>query len=174
MQSGALDESMVAKPDNPYGFAKDALRKQLEFLQQRHPFALAWARLFYLHGDGQAPTSLLPLLQKAVERGDAVFNMSGGEQLRDYLPVTETARHLVMMAIHNMDAGVVNLCSGQPISVRRFTEGMLADRGWRIDLNLGYYPYPDYEPFAFWGRRSRLDALIEHAADVSRSQAVRQ
>jgi len=41
---------------------------------------------------GQAPTSLYTQLQQAIARGDSVFNMSGGEQLRDYLPV-EVAAH---------------------------------------------------------------------------------
>lgn len=26
-----------------------------------------------------------------------------------------------------------------------------------IKLNLGHYAYPDYEPLAFWGDRSKLD-----------------
>jgi len=163
MQSGALDEAMPARPNNPYGFAKDTLRQQLEYLRATHPFALAWARLFYMHGEGQAPNSLLPQLERAVARGDAVFNMSGGEQLRDYLPVTEIARHLATLAVHRVDAGVLNLCSGRPVSVRKFVESLLAERGWNIALNLGHYPYPDYEPLAFWGTRNRLDGLLRQA-----------
>ncbi len=166
MQSGALDETMPAQPNNPYGFAKDTLRQQLEYLRATHPFTLAWPRLFYMHGEGQAANSLVPQLERAVARGDAVFNMSGGEQLRDYLPVTEIARNLATLAVHRIDAGVLNLCSGQPVSVRKFVESLLAERGWNIALNLGHYPYPDYEPMAFWGTRARLDGLLRQA-DVS-------
>jgi len=164
MQSGALSEQALAQPTNPYGFAKNALRRQLEFLRDTQTFAMSWARLFYMHGSGQAANSLLPQLHCAVERGDASFNMSGGEQLRDYLPVTEIARVLVTMAAQRMDAGVVNLCSGAPVSVRRFVESELVARAWNIRLNLGFYPYPDYEPFAFWGNRARLDTLMSEAA----------
>jgi hypothetical protein len=35
----------------------------------------------------------------------------------------------------------------------------LAENDWRIDLSLGRYPYPDYEPFAFWGSAKKLQAL---------------
>ncbi len=161
MQSGPLSEDLPARPDNPYGFAKDSLRRQLEYLRAAHPFNLTWARLFYLHGEGQAASSLLPLLRQAVARGDSVFNMSGGEQLRDYLPVTEVARCLVALALKQADPGVVNLCSGRPISVRRLVEGWIAENNWSIELNLGHYPYPDYEPMAFWGDRRKLDTLLE-------------
>lgn len=33
MQSGALSEELTPLPTNPYGYAKDALRRQLEFLR---------------------------------------------------------------------------------------------------------------------------------------------
>ncbi len=161
MQSGPLSEDVAPHPSNPYGFAKDALRCQLEYLKSAHPFRLTWARLFYLYGEGQAESSLLPQLMQAAERGDPVFNMSGGEQLRDYLPVTEVARHLVALSLARKDMGAVNVCSGAPISVRKLVEGWIQENGWSITLNLGHYPYPDYEPMAFWGDRRKLDGLLE-------------
>jgi nucleoside-diphosphate-sugar epimerase len=161
MQSGALSEDIAPHPSNPYGFAKDALRCQLEYLKSAHPFHLTWARLFYLYGEGQAESSLLPQLRQAAERGDPVFNMSAGEQLRDYLPVTEVAKSLVSLALVKKDMGTVNVCSGTPISVRKLAEDLIKENGWSITLNLGHYPYPDYEPMAFWGDRRKLDNLLD-------------
>lgn len=160
MRAGQLSDALDAHPDNPYGFAKDTLRRQLEYLRSSQPFAFTWARLFYMYGPGQAPNSLLPQLQQAVARGDPIFNMSGGEQLRDYLPVTEIAKYFVQLALHKCDAGVLNICSGKPISVRKLVEGWIEENGWKIALNLGHYPYPDYEPMAFWGDRKKLDQAI--------------
>jgi nucleoside-diphosphate-sugar epimerase len=160
MQSGSLSERFAARPSNPYGLAKDALRCQLEYLKAVHPFHLAWARLFYLYGQGQPESSLLPQLKKAAEGGDQVFNMSGGEQLRDYLPVARAARYLVSFALIEKDIGVVNVCSGTPISVRKLVEGWIKENGWSIRLNLGHYPYPDYEPMAFWGDSQKLSLLL--------------
>ncbi len=160
MQSGLLSENSTTMPDNPYARAKDALRQRLEALKQVKPFNLIWTRLFYMYGEGQPSTSLYPNLKAAVSRGDAVFNMSGGEQLRDYLPVEEVSRLIVELALSNCDAGIVNICSGQPISVRKQVERWLEENHWEIELNPGYYPYPDYEPMAFWGDRSRLDSIL--------------
>jgi len=160
MTSGELSESVVAAPSNPYAHAKSALREQLRFLRIAHPFALTWARLFYMHGSGQPATSLLPQLAAAVARGDSRFAMSRGEQLRDYLAVDEVARHIVALALGCPDAGTVNICSGQPIAVRALVERTLVTQGWDIELDLGKYPYPDYEPLAFWGSRARLDTLL--------------
>lgn len=161
MQSGALSEDMQTKPNNPYGYAKDALRQQLEFLKSIKPFQMTWARLFYMYGQGQPSASLYPKLKEAVLRGDKMFNMSGGEQLRDYLPAAEVARQIVRLAMAQRDIGVVNICSGTPISVRRLVEQWLKENKWEIDLNLGCYPCPDYEPMAFWGSADKLAALLK-------------
>ena len=93
--------------------------------------------------------------------GQTVFNMSGGEQVRDYLPVNEVAARCVTLLEHPECHGVVNVCSGEPISVLRLVERHLASRGASIQLNLGHYPYPANEPMAFWGDASRLEAILQ-------------
>lgn len=160
MQSGCLTENMPTHPANPYALAKDTLRKLMEELKHRNNFTLQWARLFYMYGQGQNRNSLLAQLDCAVDNGETVFNMSRGEQLRDYLPVKVVASRLVALLEHPEYSGVVNVCSGQPIAVRQLVKQHLAQRGSDIQLNLGYYAYPDYEPFAFWGSQQRLDQLI--------------
>lgn len=162
MQSGKLSAETKTEPTNPYGFAKDALRKQLEFLKANIPFNFIWGRLFYMYGEGQASNSLYSQLKQAVLRGDKVFNMSGGGQLRDYLHVKDVASLIVRLALSQQDWGCVNVCSGRPISVRTLVEQWMQENGWEIELNLGYYPYPDYEPMEFWGGRSYLDKVLEY------------
>jgi nucleoside-diphosphate-sugar epimerase len=160
MRSGMLSESLEPVPANPYGYAKDALRRQLAYLGQQKPFNMVWARLFYMYGPGQGDRSLLSQLKQAVSDGREKFDMSGGEQLRDYLPVENVAKHLVDLALGQKDVGVVNLCSGLPISVRKLVEQWISDNGWEIELNLGHYPYPNYEPMAFWGDTEKLRSII--------------
>jgi dTDP-6-deoxy-L-talose 4-dehydrogenase (NAD+) len=78
--------------------------------------------LFYLHGEGQNPNSLLAALDRAIDAGDAQFNMSGGEQLRDFLPITSAAAHLAAIIARRDFNGVINCASGQPVSVRALVE----------------------------------------------------
>ena len=159
LQNGCLDEGMATNPVIPYAIAKDSLRRFLQALQEAHPFRLQWARIFYPYGDGQKPNSLLSQLTSAVERGERVFPMSGGEQLRDFLPVEEVAARLVALAETPSFDGIMNICSGQPVSVRRFVEGHLAQHNAAIHLDLGRYPYPSHEPMAFWGSSERMRLL---------------
>lgn len=161
MLDGCLNEDMLTRPDNPYGYAKDCLRKQLQFLQKEVEFNLTWMRLFYVFGRGQPESTLYSQLYSAVSRKDRVFNMSGGEQIRDYLSIEEVIRIVTKLVMRDQNHGIVNVCSGQPISIRKLVESWIEKNNWSIELNLGYYNYPDYEPFSFWGDASKLMSLIE-------------
>lgn len=160
IQSGCLSEDVPGLPANAYALAKESLRLFLGTLQTERAFVLKWARLFYMYGPGQNPNSILPLLERAVAAGEPVFNMSGGEQLRDYLPVETVATYLSQLVEQHEITGIVNCCSGQPISVRRLVDEHLERLGARIELNLGHYPYPDYEPMAFWGDNRKLKTIV--------------
>ncbi len=161
MQSGELLENTKVMPCIPYAYAKDALRQQLEFLQTKHPFALTWARIFYIYGEGQSGGSIYSQLKDAVAQGKTEFNMTSGEQLRDYLHIDEVASILVNLAIRQKNFGIVNVCSGKPRSIRNIVEGWLKDNNWEINLKLGHFNYSDYESMAFWGCRLKLNTILE-------------
>jgi nucleoside-diphosphate-sugar epimerase len=148
MVNGALAATLVT---NSYGLAKDVLHKQLRLLIAKHPSMLTWCRLFYMYGEGQSSQSLYMKMKASVANKDEVFNLSGGEQLRDFLPVAEVARILIDETIQPCGDSVMNICSGTPISVRRLVESWVEANDWQIKLNFGFYPYPEYEPMAFWG-----------------------
>jgi len=158
MQQGCLTEDMVTTPSNPYGLAKDILRKQLEF--DHDDAELIWTRFFYLYGEGQAPTSLYSQVNAAIARGDTIFPMSQGDQIRDFLPVEKAADYLIRLTLSPGMQGIYNIASGNPISIRRLVESWFEQSGHSIALALGHYPYPHWEPLAFWGSNERLrDAL---------------
>ncbi len=162
LQSGCLAEDFPTFPANAYGIAKDSLRRYMQYLQVSYKFTLQWVRLFHMYGPGQNPSSILAQLDRAIDEGASVFNMSGGEQLRDYLPVEEIARRLAHLADRPDCEGIINCCSGIPVSVRRLVERHIEKRRATILLNLGHYPYPDYETMAYWGNPAKINAILKN------------
>ncbi|MFT3907928.1 MAG: NAD(P)-dependent oxidoreductase [Ferruginibacter sp.] len=161
MQEGCLAEHAPADPSNAYGIAKNELRKYLEDLATTRQFNLKWIRLFYMYGKGQNPKSLISQLDKAVENKETVFNMSGGQQVRDFLPVEKVAEYIVKIASQQHITGVINCCSGTPVTVKEFVEHYLEEKNAHIKLNLGYYDYVSYEPMKFWGDTTKLKAALK-------------
>ncbi len=160
MREGCLSEDMIADPQNPYALAKDTLRKFLFELKKSSDFDCTWIRLFYMYGEGQNTNALLSQLQNSIDKGDEAFNMSGGEQQRDYLPVEKVAEYIVAIALKESFSGIVNCCSGNPIRVKELVENYLKDTNQQIKLNAGFYPYTDYEAIAFWGDDTKLKSII--------------
>ena len=120
---------------------------------------MQWMRLFYMYGEGQNPNSLLAQLDHAIDEGQSTFNMSKGDQLRDYFPIQEVAENFVLALENPQCDRVINCCNGVPVSVFDLVNQRCQDKKSDIQLNRGYYPYPDYEPMAFWGVASKLSAL---------------
>ena len=97
IQNGCLSENIKTNPSNSYAISKDALHKFIIQLKKEYYFDYRWVRLFYMYGGGQSEYSLISLLDKAIKNGDKEFNMSGGEQLRDFLHINDVVQNLILI-----------------------------------------------------------------------------
>jgi nucleoside-diphosphate-sugar epimerase len=160
MRCGALNEDLEPLPDNAYGLAKTTLQKMLQMLRKDVSFNLTWVRLFYLYGEGQSESSLYSQLHAAIKAKKDVFPMSNGEQIRDFMPIELFRDEFVRLSLARGEHGIVNLCSGSPISIRRLVEQWIYENDCKIQPEMGRFAYPDYEPLAFWGIRNKLDKIF--------------
>ena len=116
-----------------------------------------------MYGEGQSKTSLMYLLDKAIQDKNKAFNMSGGAQLRDFLSIDKVIQNIDLIANQGVLVNQpINCCSGEPISVKNLVQNYLKERQYQIKLNLGFYSYPDYEPMEFWGDNSKLKEIREY------------
>lgn len=159
-QIGQLDEDDPPAPNNAYAVAKNALRVQLELLKSSVPFSFIWGRIFYLFGEGQAPASLYQLVSQAIAEGRTEFALTSGDQLRDYLAVEAAAKYIVDLTLSGRDVGIVNICSGGPISIRDLVSGWIRDNGWTLNLTDSHQEQRSFESQAFWGDNSKLKSII--------------
>jgi len=114
-----------------------------------------------MYGDGQHPNSLFSQLKQAIADKQTSFNMSPGDQLRDFLDIETVANNIVAIAEQNEVEGIINCCSGIPISVQEFVESYLHRVNIQLKLNLGHYPYSDLEPKNFWGDNAKLKLILQ-------------
>jgi dTDP-6-deoxy-L-talose 4-dehydrogenase (NAD+) len=157
MQEGCLKEDIPVRPANYYALAKHQLYQAAKMLCNEYGAHLKWGRFFYMFGETQNPKSLYPQFLAAVKKGDSRFPMSGGLQVRDYLPVEEACGKFVQLAVSSTQ-GIYNICSGEGVDLRTFIENQKLLLEADIELDLGHYPYPDWEPFRFWGSNEKFTA----------------
>ncbi|MFY9293943.1 MAG: NAD(P)-dependent oxidoreductase [Methylorubrum rhodinum] len=156
LRRGHLSESAPCRPATLYGAAKDGLRRILSAYAASSGLSLAWGRLFYLYGPGEAPGRLVGEAARALLAGRR-FATSVGHQRRDFLPVTDAGEAFAAL----LDSGVegpVNIGSGAAVPVRTILEtlGRLTGRPELIDF--GARPLPPTEP-------ARIEADIRRLTD---------
>jgi nucleoside-diphosphate-sugar epimerase len=154
---GYLREDGPTRPATIYAAAKLSLNLLGQQLAAAAGLRLAWARLFYLYGPGEDERRLVPAVIRALARGET-FPATKGDQVRDYLHVEDVAAGLAALVRQGV-AGVFNIASGVPVTVRQLMETIGEIMGRTALLRFGAVPYRAWEPRFICGDNQRLRAL---------------
>ncbi len=132
------------EPTFPYAASKAAgfLVAQAFCVEQALEFC--YLRIFSAFGEGQHITNFWPALRDAAKTGRD-FEMTLGEQIRDYIPVAHVAVEF-LKAVERTDISpgiplVRNIGSGNAVSMREFAETWWARSGATGTLRVGVLPY---------------------------------
>lgn len=157
---GEVEETNVTNPNTSYGLAKDTLRKYILELNKNFDFNFNWLRLFYVYGEGQSKNSLYSLVNSAILENKTKFDMSGGQQVRDFIRIERVAEIISTIVMHNLNCGIINCGSGNPTTVEAFVKNILKEKSSNMQLNLGTFPYNSYEPMSFWASTKKLNNYL--------------
>lgn len=137
-------------PDSPldpttlYAACKASTYLVLRSFLGQQDVAFAWCRLFYLYGEGEDARRLVPYIHGQLATGSEAL-LTSGTQVRDFLDVGEAAEMISQVALGPIE-GAVNICSGQPETVRALAE-RIADEYGRPDLlRFGARPENLFDP----------------------------
>jgi nucleoside-diphosphate-sugar epimerase len=145
----AIDTAL--RPLTPYAGAKAATYMALSSWLPKMGVEFAWCRLFYLYGEGEDERRLVSYLRKQLSAGESA-ELSSGTQIRDYLDVCTAGGMIVNVAMGDIQ-GAVNICSGQPVTVRELAERIADEYGRRDLLNFGARPDNLTDPQCILGVR---------------------
>lgn len=160
LKNGALSEVEPVDPANCYSIAKDALRRVLFSKYSNMDIQICWARIFYPFGTGQNPNSLIPSIDQAIRDNKPFFELNSWSQIRDFIPVNEVARMLLLLSEPSTPPGIYNIGSGSPLSIREFLEDYIAKLKSPIRLVPSTSSPRSYESMAFWADTSKITSLI--------------
>jgi nucleoside-diphosphate-sugar epimerase len=153
---GKIDVSVEPRPNTKYGTAKNILKNWLldYWTTSSSKIKISWMRVFYVFGEDQHEKSLYSQLMSCITEKRTDFDMSRGFQIRDFIKIDDVAVSFYD-EIKEKQSGfkIMNICSGNPVSVREFVDNFFAENCTKINLNFGKFPIPDYEPIAFWGSK---------------------
>jgi len=115
-----LTEASPTRPATLYAWCKLALLHSLQAFAGQSGLSLAWLRFFYLYGPWEDERRLVPVVIQRLLRNESV-DLTTGEQVRDYVHVEDAAAAVVAAATSSL-SGCVNICTGQPTTIRMMAE----------------------------------------------------
>jgi dTDP-6-deoxy-L-talose 4-dehydrogenase (NAD+) len=118
---------------------------------------LAWARVFHIHGPNEDRRRLIPWVASQL-RAAVPVELTDGTQVRDHLHVSDVASGLVTL-LSPRASGIYNVCSGEPVTLRRVLETVADLVGDRNLLRFGARPHRPNETMFLAGESTRLRAL---------------
>lgn len=160
---GAIDENTPCSPQSQYGIAKNALRQSLMLSLADTPCTLHWLRAYYITGDEAHGSSIFAKLTQAEQDGRATFPFTSGKNLYDFIDVDELARMIVAASVQKEVNGIINVCTGQPVSLAERVERFLQEKHYKIRLDYGAFPDRPYDSPGVWGDPARIRQIMARA-----------
>lgn len=158
---GAITEDTPANPTSLYGIAKNALR-QLAILEAKNNNAiLQWVRAYYIIGDDEKNNSIFTKIVQAEKEGKTTFPFTTGKNKYDFIDVDKLAEQISAVATQTKVHGIINCCTGQPMSLAERVEKFIKDKGYKIKLEYGAYPDRPYDSPGVWGDTTKINAILE-------------
>jgi len=151
-----LDEQTTPlRPHTVYGHAKKTLYELLAASASRLGISMAWGRIFFLYGSGEASGRLVPDVISALLRGEPAL-CSEGSQLRDFMHVEDVARAFVEL-LETSVTDSVNIASGQSLPLRDLILKIGSYLGRQDLIQLGARPLQAGEPAELCAVTRRLN-----------------
>jgi len=133
------------KPVGPYANSRASSFMAYHGLAIDRNVKLMYLRVFQAFGYGQRDENLWPALRKSAQEGKD-FSMTSGEQIRDFIHIDKVSEKFIncINDFKNMSSenvAVKNIGSGNPQTVRNFSEYWWSYWNARGELLIGDLPY---------------------------------
>ena len=171
--SAPFREDMLPDPVSPYSLSKAAATLLCRNWAAAYDCPVTVLRLFLVYGPGQGEGRFLPqLIESAL--AEKPFRMTPGEQTREYTYISDVVEGFIRAAERGPAGEVVNLGSGEEISLRdlvRLTGEVL---GRKVVLDPDFLPYRKNEIRRFVGDHSRARRLLGWHPRIGLEEGIRR
>lgn len=162
---GAIDANTPCNPLSQYGIAKNALRQSLLQYSNGKDVNIYWLRAYYITGDDARNCSIFTKLLQAAEDGKKTFPFTSGKNQYDFIDVKELANKIVMASTQSEYTGIINVCTGNPVSLKDKVEEFIEEKHLNIQLDYGAFPDRPYDSPIVYGDSTIIDIIKEKASN---------
>ena len=160
---GAIDENTPCNPLSQYAIAKDALRRSMMLYCEQNDCILQWVRGYYILGDDKKNNSIFCKILNAAEEGKKTFPFTTGKNKYDFQLVDDLANQIACTVMQNEVNGIINCCSGEPVSLADRVEQFIQDHHLAIKLEFGAFPDRPYDSPCIYGDATKINQILQNS-----------
>lgn len=163
---GYIDDKTPTNPLSLYAIAKNSLRQMIEILIKDKNVTFQWLRGYYIIGDDLKGNSIFSKILKAELEGQKKFPFTMGKNKYDFIQLDEFVEQIVLCITQEQIVGIINCCSGHPISLADKVEEFIAVNGLKIELEYGAFPDRPYDSPAVWGDNRKIEEVMRCNSEI--------
>ena len=160
---GEVNENTACNPLSLYGISKNALRQSLMVLNKNNDFNLYWLRGYYIFGNDEKNHSIFTKLLEKEAQGEKLFPFTTGENQYDFISIDNLALEIALASVQDEVKGIINVCSGKPISLKDMVESFIKENDLKIRLNYGVFPSRPYDSKIIYGDSSKIKQIVKNS-----------
>lgn len=158
---GSINENTPCRPMNNYGISKNALRGLTEILAVSNKKKFQWLRGYYIVGNSGFGNSIFSKITEAESQNKESFPFTTGKNQYDFLDYDDFCAQVAAAAGQMEVDGIINICSGYPVSLSARVERFIKENNYKIKLEYGAFPDRPYDSKAVWGDSSKIEKIIK-------------
>lgn len=158
---GAIEEATPCNPKSLYGIAKNALRQAVFSMPVEEDVCRQWVRAYYILGDDLKNNSIFSRIIKMEQEGAETFPFTSGKNKFDFISVDMLAEQIAKTALQREIDGVINCCTGNPVSLADKVEEFIAENHFKIRPEYGAFPDRPYDSPGVWGDPTKINEIIK-------------
>ena len=158
---GAINESTPTRPQSLYGIGKNALRDAAELLAKENGTIFQWTRGYYIVGNSSAGCSIFSKITQAEKEGKTTFPFTMGTNQYDFIDYDVFCEQVAAVVEQTDVTGIINCCSGYPMSLKERVEKFIKDNNYAIQLQYGAFPDRPYDSKSVWGDDFKIRVIMK-------------
>ena len=172
--SPPFNERFRERPVTPYSFSKLCISQMGELFFHLYNLPVIIIRPTLAYGPRQGTDMFLPSLVTSL-LDDKPFNMTSGEQTRDFVYVTDLVEALILATRNtNAEGRIINIGSGIPIKLADLAgtiEKMIGKKGL---VKLGRKPYRKNEIMEYYVDVKNAEDILKWKAKTSIEEGLKE
>ena len=167
-------EDMALQPASPYSLSKAAAELSIQTFSKIYNKPYTILRLFNIYGPNLPESFFIPQLISALRKNED-FNMTEGEQKRDFIFIDDIIDALIVAATDkNASNQIFNISSGESTSLRELALYIQKLIPSKASINFGAIPYRENEVWDMVGNNSKIKETISFVNKICLSDGLRK